>query len=182
VSERRLAPILLPPLVDCVFDLDHFCMLLLAGKGYGFWVLVWSTCLSCLVLLSLLLWVCVDYPTWWQRCFAVSACKQDSFWLGFIEFRILVLAFRFLFERFCCSFRWSQPRRCRRCIFTVYSGMYIILYLLLLLFYLFYVIYFIYLSFRTHILSYVRGRIVTLIRFNYLRVWHKSWSQEEGNL
>jgi hypothetical protein len=73
----------------------------------------------------------------------------------------LIISFGILFERFCCPFRWSQPRRCRRCILYYYSGRYGHV-----LFIYYYFIYsktfiFIHLAFCTRVLSCVRGEVVT---------------------
>jgi hypothetical protein len=77
--------------------------------------------------------------------------------------RVLFSFFGILFERFCCPFRWSQPRRCRRCISYCYSGLccYIFIFIIIIFIVCDLFIYLFHIAFRTHVSSCVRGGIIT---------------------
>jgi hypothetical protein len=54
--------------------------------------------------------------------------SEQSNRLELIGDRVFVLSFGFYLRDFCCPFQWSQSRRCQMLYFTVYSGLYTVLY------------------------------------------------------
>jgi hypothetical protein len=101
------------------------------------------------------------------RCASSHEHSEHDSWLWLIGYRVFILSFGFLFERFYRPFRWSQPCRCWALYYTTYSRLLIILY-----YYDCFVYsvlpYFIHLVFRTHVLSCVRDRIVILNMFYFI--------------
>jgi hypothetical protein len=80
-------------MICCVLDLGHFCVLLLAGKCYDFWLLAWSVSLSCFMMLSMLLWD-------WVACLLLTASTNTGIVLmGYV---VLLCLFSWLVYLYCC--------------------------------------------------------------------------------
>jgi hypothetical protein len=75
-------------------------------------------------------------PTWWQRCFAASACKQGS-GLGSIEFRVLFLLLGFSLRDFAAHSDGASPADVG-VVFSLFILDFMVMYIILLLFCLFY--------------------------------------------
>jgi hypothetical protein len=100
-------------------------------------------------------------PTWWQRCFAVSACVLGR-WLGFLrDDGFLIISFGFYLRDLLPILMESVPADAD-IVFIYYSGLYYHVFIfIIILFILCWFIYLFHLVFRTHVSSCICDGIVT---------------------